>query len=738
MVKSINEIISLPLLLAGPIIRRAEPKRVCIWIATSKPVYSRVKIFRLDLKCRGSNGDSKINGIQSQIIGYGITSPIRLGDNLFISVITAKPINTVCQSNGHNIYNQLAFPSDELLAYDIELYDKNDYSGKGIRLDDLGLLSGKNSILYDDRSNAFNCTCPSIIPLPTFFLAGKKYKSSLNILFGSCRKLHGEGEDTLVVGDRLISSTVTDLKNRPSALFLTGDQIYADDVAGPLINYISKLAFELLGWAEEINGMNKKLTDINNGNRKQIVKINAKLTSPHSGNHLIGIGEFAAMYLLAWNPLNWPNLDNLLKKRYPKNSDFGRQIQSLKKSHENIYAVRRLFANIPTYMMCDDHDITDDWNINGTWNESVRNSICGRQLVANGLVAFWAFQAWGNDPDLYNEKTKEIIITYLDKRKKYSEYMEDKTSYDLGISIGNDHGRSLLTDLELLEEYIWNSFRWTFLAPTKPVTIFIDSRTQRDFVTTIGPPRLLNDEALSFVKYIISKSFYKPGDPLMVVSPPPIFGFELAEGIQRFLTSLSGTYKWDYETWRANEDGFIKFMFFLIKNFHPEYCIFMSGDVHYGFTMKGEFTVNPKKIKNSENGMGVNKGCESLSIVQLTSSPLKSSSLKKRIIVEYILNFMHKIFFRRPMRRTGHYNYENIPINNHTAKGNNYDHQGEFIEWKELRTVVKTQGSGGWPILARNNIGLLCLNSDSRLLLHKLFFIEKDKIRYSEARVSLE
>src|SRR3712207_3563217 len=143
MVKSTNEHISLPLLLAGPIIRRAESKKVCIWIATSKPVYSKVEIFRLNLKCRYSNGDSKRNDVQTQIIGYGTTSPFRLGDKLYISIITAKPINPVCQGNGHNIYNQLAFPSDEILAYDIELYDKNDYSGKGLRLNDLGLLSGK-------------------------------------------------------------------------------------------------------------------------------------------------------------------------------------------------------------------------------------------------------------------------------------------------------------------------------------------------------------------------------------------------------------------------------------------------------------------------------------------------------------------------------------------------------------------------------------------------------------------
>ena len=57
------------------------------------------------------------------------------------------------------------------------------------------------------------------------------------MFYGS--KLHGKGEDCLVIADKLIKDSVKDLNRRPSALFLTGDQIYADDVAGPLIRYLN-------------------------------------------------------------------------------------------------------------------------------------------------------------------------------------------------------------------------------------------------------------------------------------------------------------------------------------------------------------------------------------------------------------------------------------------------------------------------------------------------------------------
>jgi hypothetical protein len=47
-----------------------------------------------------------------------------------------------------------------------------------MRLKDLGLLSGKNSIVYALQG----------VSLPTFFLRGKN--TPLNFLHGSCRKLH--------------------------------------------------------------------------------------------------------------------------------------------------------------------------------------------------------------------------------------------------------------------------------------------------------------------------------------------------------------------------------------------------------------------------------------------------------------------------------------------------------------------------------------------------------------------
>ena len=103
-----------------------------------------------------------------------------------------------------------------------------------------------------------------------FVLSGND-KAPSTILHGSCRKLHADGEDCLAAADELIAASVEDVNKRPKALFLTGDQIYADDIASPLIQHVTKFGIELLGWEEQIHGLNKKLTEIGVGERQQIV-----------------------------------------------------------------------------------------------------------------------------------------------------------------------------------------------------------------------------------------------------------------------------------------------------------------------------------------------------------------------------------------------------------------------------------------------------------------------------------
>jgi len=95
-----------------------------------------------------------------------------------------------------------SFPTHELLAYDIELSYYEGNIKKCQRMQDLGLLTGDNAVIYTNRHDD-----DEVVLLPTFFRQGQTDNNKpLNILHGSCRKPHGKGEECLAIADRLIAA----------------------------------------------------------------------------------------------------------------------------------------------------------------------------------------------------------------------------------------------------------------------------------------------------------------------------------------------------------------------------------------------------------------------------------------------------------------------------------------------------------------------------------------------------
>jgi hypothetical protein len=724
----------LPLLLAGPILRRVEPSQVCVWIACSKPVSIQAEVFRLKssplekTKFESSDNNKENQSDYKNPIGIGCTKSIRLGENLYVGLVIARPLQSTIDPNSNN------FPTDELLAYDIEIThnidsNTNGYQKKCERLKDLDLLSGKNSIVYNkDNVNGHNDKRDKAIHLPTFFIR-RKIGSPLNFLHGSCRKLHGKGEDCLAIADELISDSVNNLDKRPCALFLTGDQIYADDVADPLIQYLAQFGVKLLGWEEQIIGIDRKLTELRIGERQQIVNEYAKFTSENAGNHLLSFGEFAAMYLIAWNIENWPEKYPSEFEKFPQKEQLNidLQIKQLNRARNVMPAIRRVLANIPTYMICDDHEITDDWNITKEWYEGVKASKCGKQVVANGLAAYWAFQAWGNNPELYNDNFIRFITEYLAK-----------------------NGNMTTSERNEFEDYLWNFHHWTFDCPTNPSTIFLDCRTQRQFDSFQGPPRLVNEEELQSVLEIVKRINYKKGDPLIFVIPTPVFGFELAEKMQEYLARKSNIYKWDLETWAANERGFVHFLSFIVQNLGPRHCIFLSGDVHYGFTISATFRIlsqmHDRSIRNKEQQQ-VQEYYLSTNIAQLNSSAIKTTGLGKEIVLNEILGRYHQFFTQRHTIRIG-WNNISPKTKKLKEKGNElytiidgFRHESNVIreeeqqlhpswpDWIESRSILNTSGSGlSSLIITDNNLGLVSIYGNRyKILSHKLLVREEKK-----------
>ncbi len=67
--------------------------------------------------------------------------------------------------------------------------------------------------------------------------------------------------------------------------------------------------------------------------------------------------------------------------------------------------MQRVLANVPTYMILDDHDLTDDFFLSPIWRRRVLGSALGQVILTNGMLAYALFQDWGNDPRRYDQTT---------------------------------------------------------------------------------------------------------------------------------------------------------------------------------------------------------------------------------------------------------------------------------------------------------------------------------------------
>ncbi len=549
-----------PNVLAGPILRRTTKSRVCVWIATSEPMRLQLTICDIHTNRLGTGGMDRMN-----------PEGIQLGKHLFVHLLQARPE----QPTG--------YPVDTLMYYRI---DKRS--------------NGTSSALFSDEE--LRHLVYGTHPYPSFFIPS----TLKNLLHGSCRKPHGKctSADALSYGHILMQKTWEDLDNRPAILLLTGDQIYADDVAISLNARLREEAIQLTGkveWMPQIGNPRK----IPLHGRKQILNdYKSGFSSGKSENHLLSFGEYAAMYLYtfgnlsAWEPIwEWNELQHLgVAQAQEENAGkaVAEQNNYLSFFHSTLPDIRRLLANIPIYMMFDDHDVTDDWNITHSWYDGVRESELGRRIVSNALAACWAFQSWGNDPDNFD---KDMV-------------------WSIQQRLIDQHDDAAIAERYVL--HTWKHRGWGFSVPTVPPIIAIDSRTQRQYDNYDLPAQLMDRYALDWLRVewakLVTNNCIPPDTWPVLVTATPVLGFAPIEAIQNkilrlvkkvlqffakkylfFLPVFEGPIDraviniMDIESWTANINGYKALFDTLQARMKLPGCLFISGDLHYAFSAKGDY-----------------------------------------------------------------------------------------------------------------------------------------------------
>ncbi len=396
------------------------------------------------------------------------------------------------------------------------------------------------------------------------------------ILHGSCRKPHFHSDDALAQVDVLHKNAFKKQNDFPDLLLMTGDQIYADDVAGPMLKAIHSVIDRLGLYHEALEGAvvtntnelathehgyyereqllpqiatNTVLSSIFFGAKKKPV-----FTSVNAQNHLIGSAEIIAMYLLVWSDTLWADI-NIDKDGIPPkyHAIFDKEHESLNGFVKQLPQVRRALAHIPTYMIFDDHDVTDDWNLTRGWEQEVYGNPLSKRMIGNALIGYLLCQGWGNAP----KKVAPLIA---------------KVQESMGESGLNSHD-------EIIDDLL-DFDQWHYRLDTTPPIEVLDTRTQRwrSESNMNKPSGLMDWEALcDFQHSIIGK------ESVIVVSAAPIYGVKVIEAIQKVFTFFGKALTVDAENWMAHK-GTANVILNIFRHYKtPPDFIILSGDVHYSF-----------------------------------------------------------------------------------------------------------------------------------------------------------
>lgn len=602
-----------PLLLCGPILRRVTSSSVAVFVATKKACTVRLLI----------------RDPQSPSSGWTKTSEPQatrqIGENLHVLVVE---LNGYALSPGYNY------------TYDVQMTPQGSSAAEGLanqKLDDIGLLESPNPLGY--IAGAY----------PSFSLAPDL--ASSRILHGSCRKPHGGGPDGLVIADELIKTahdgpvglSSSFAKDRPHLLLLTGDQIYADDVSVALLISLRSAAADLMGSFEELfppGNLASDAPEVRPGkHRMWWLGKNAKpeLSSEHYNNHLMYLGEFYAMYLFCWSEVLWPTfllgrtvyLDEAsLYGEEITRDDLGVRVEAAKKAERaalsavvsfavDVRRVRRALANVPTMMAFDDHEITDDWNIDAAWNASARSHPIVNRIVRNGLAAFAVFQCWGNKPDHFASETGMKVLTEISNIASdglgMPKVLFDPHSMDALLDVG-------ASAVQYPKRMLWD---WTLDGPGYRV-IALDSRTHRDFSGSDHTGLLTSEE---ITRQLAAHCPSTPSSRLcFVIAPAPVIGHPLVEEIAQpvMATTLTnpadGRRAADSEAWTGNRECFENLLRTL-AGFQS--VVLLSGDVHYAFTNHTAY---------HGRSTGTSSGIVRARIVQLCASALKNAAVDTKVI----------------------------------------------------------------------------------------------------------
>ncbi|MBY8246212.1 alkaline phosphatase family protein [Vibrio fluvialis] len=544
---------SLPFLLAGPIVRKSSANELVIWFATSEAPQGQLELF---------TPDSTAPLVSHP---FADTQNYQIGEHAWVSQVQIKHHFTLETLYQYELVTQYGAVS--------ELYPDLRYKGE----------------------TRFS-----------LWLSGK----ADHVLHGSCRNPHHFAKDALVTADEYIERLPAN--ERPDLLMMSGDQIYADHVAGPTL-YAIHSVIERLGLYTETFEQSPvansealyqhehcfygrgQLLPHSIGEQLFFDRLLPRKPTPifsstDNDNHLISLAEFFAMYLLMWSPALWQDIhfddsDSLqlanATPRIPadKLTEWQNELKNIREFASGLGQVQRLMAHLPTYMIFDDHDVTDDWNLTVGWEQAAYSNAFSKRIIGNALISYWLFQGWGNEPDNFDTAFHQFAAAYCRSPQP--------STQDAWIA------------------HLYPFEKWHYTTDTSPKMVVLDTRTRRwrSESRMNKPSGLMDWEAMMEFQQALMNE-----DKVIIVSAAPMFGVKFIEALQRMMTWLGKPLVIDAENWMAHPGSANTLVSIFTHTKTPSNYVILSGDVHYSFA----YDIQLRSRKSSPN------------IFQITCSGIKN------------------------------------------------------------------------------------------------------------------
>ena len=585
----------LPLVLAGPILRKVTPTSVTVWLALKESTGVTLDVHF---------GDVTVG----RVLLSGFRQTVHVGKNLHIVAITARPVEGKNLEPGEVYFYNLSFVT----------------GSKG----PIGLSEATGGELtWGYGTNRF----------PSFALPPKEL-ADCRIIQGSCRKPNADGPDALSLLDGLIEASVNNANGRPHQLLLSGDQIYADEVADVLLLMLIDAASVLLGPETLPRRAGVGEPNIAADFFEPTTRLNfipsIGFTTEDTRSHLMSLGEYLAMYLFVWSNVLWPDpipdFSDVVQSIVEHNDtakwlnpaaklrdEIDTQRSNVMLMRASLPSVRRALANIPTYMLLDDHEITDDWNMTQEFCEDVYGNPTGTRIIQNGLVAYALCQHWGNAPEqfenaaaagttllkMFNSSASyEAMASNPDVMKIVGVHAADQLRKQTPFSVFHDVGNRQ----NLAEGWIDSAsllYHYTIEAPAYQI-IVTDTRTWRSFPRggNQTPPDLIAESQLA-VQIGNTPPLKKDGVNrlLMVVvstNMPP--GPAIRQGA-RDLPPMGKEYRYEdfFDGWEIERLDFARALTQISLKFDPNQkgvregqVVLLSGDVHASSASRIHYVAN--------------------------------------------------------------------------------------------------------------------------------------------------